>query len=115
MHGNTAKVPSIKGKFRLGKLSIVKTTAGKSRVIAITNYWIQVGLKPLHDGIFSILKRLETDGTFDQMKPVKRLFETKSTEEMFYSYDLSAATDRLPIDVQEQILSILLGSRFASE
>jgi hypothetical protein len=36
------------------------------------------------------------DGTFDQLKPLKRAWRFKS----LYSMDLSSATDRLPMDLQ---------------
>jgi hypothetical protein len=49
------------------------------------------------------------DGTFDQLAPVKR-FESLSGKARF-SYDLSAATDRLPIRLQIQIMEVLFGSK----
>jgi len=55
--------------------------------------------------LFDILSNIPTDGTFDQLKPVQKLMEKGHKE--FYSFDLSAATDRLPIDLQVQILSYL--------
>lgn len=51
------------------------------------------------------------DGTFDQLKPLKAL--TSRGLQKFYSFDLSAATDRLPIDLQVQVLSELVNSEFA--
>jgi len=58
------------------------------------------------------------DGTFDQIKPLKILQEKIIKGELqtsaIYSYDLSAATDRLPIKVQRDILSLLFGSEFAT-
>jgi len=53
------------------------------------------------------------DGTFDQQAPLHRLIE-RSQGRTFHSFDLSAATDRLPIDIQRDILNILkpgLGDR----
>lgn len=98
----------IKGKtFWNGKLSIVYNQAGKSRVVAMTNFWIQIGLFPLHKSIFDLLKRLETDGTFDQHAPLRALWQ--KLPDKYYSYDLSAATDRLPIQLQEQVLSKFIG------
>lgn len=101
--------------LRLGKLSIVYDQAGKARVIAITNYFHQLIMKPIHNSLFEILKKLETDGTFDQEGPLLRLVEADS-DEWFYSFDLSAATDRLPLETQKHILNILspgLGSLWA--
>jgi hypothetical protein len=101
----------------IGKLGVVKDQAGKSRIVGITNYWIQVALKPLHKLILEILERIPMDGTFNQEAPLKRLIEKAPEGCTFHSFDLSAATDRLPIDVQAQILNILfpgLGTRWSS-
>jgi hypothetical protein len=99
------------GKLHLGKLSIVKDVAGKSRVVGITNYWIQVSLKPLHDSILELLKKVPTDGTFGQEEVINRLSQTSKAK--FSSFDLSAATDRLPIEVQRDILSLFIGRGMA--
>jgi hypothetical protein len=57
------------------------------------------------------LKRIEQDGTFDQLKPLKVLADKQLP---FYgSYDLSAATDRLPIDLQVDVLSCIITREFA--
>lgn len=48
-----------------------------------------------------------TDGTFDQLKPIKRLIE--KGHRSFWCYDLSAATDRLPVNVQVELLRYLFG------
>jgi hypothetical protein len=89
----------------------VKDVAGKSRVVGITNYWIQVSLKPLHDSILELLKKVPTDGTFGQEEVINRLSQTSKAK--FSSFDLSAATDRLPLKVQEDILSLFIGRKMA--
>jgi len=97
----------------MGRLGVVYDQAGKARVIGITNYWIQLSLKPLHDSIFRLLKKIDSDGTFDQ---TRKLFELTKIGKKFHCFDLSAATDRLPIDIQRDILNILkpdLGNRWA--
>jgi hypothetical protein len=99
--------------FHLGKLSTVHDVAGKTRVIAITNWWIQIALYPVHKGVFDFLKGLETDGTFNQHAPIWRMMDDVYSDK-FYSFDLSAATDRLPIDLQEQVLSSFLGDKVSS-
>jgi len=93
--------------MKLGKLSVVYDQAGKARIVAITNWWIQLALRPLHDSIFSNLSKIPQDGTFDQDGALDRLMANRAVEHKFYSFDLSAATDRLPIDLQVQILAIL--------
>lgn len=76
-------------------------------------------LSPLHHDLFSLLKTIITDGTFNQTAPLDRLVslskEGKLDGQTFYSFDLSAATDRLPISLQGQVLSILYGEEFAQE
>jgi len=97
----------------MGKLSVVYDQAGKARIVAITNWWIQLALKPLHKSIFGILRGIKQDGTFDQLRPFNELIDLND-DDKFYSFDLSAATDRLPIDLQRDILNCLspnLGSR----
>jgi hypothetical protein len=57
--------------------------------------------------LFDVLKGIPQDGTFDQHKPLKDLCSRNGKKGLYYSFDLSAATDRLPIDIQEDILKIL--------
>jgi hypothetical protein len=87
-------------------LSVVYNVAGKARVIAITNWWIQAAFKPLHDSLFNILKNINEDGTFDQDKPLDILL-SKDLNSKIYSFDLTAATDRLPMEIQRDILNII--------
>lgn len=96
----------------LGKLSEKEEAAGKIRVFAITDIWTQSILLPLHESIFRKLIKLPSDGTFDQLAPLKRLAD--AGHKSLFSYDLSAATDRLPITLQEQILGQLISPEFAS-
>jgi len=98
----------LKEQHPLGRLSVVLDKAGKARVVALCNYFIQISLYPLHQAIFNFLKTLVTDGTFDQEAPLKRLISIES-DEMYHCFDLSAATDRLPVDLQVDILNRLNG------
>jgi hypothetical protein len=53
------------------------------------------------------------DGTFDQLKPIDYLDLLPHGKR--FSFDLSAATDRLPIELQKQILSLCVSTQFASQ
>jgi len=101
-------------KVYLGRLALKEEAAGKVRVFAITDCITQSVNKPLHRSIFSLLKKIPMDGTFDQLAPCRRLvdFYNDGLIEDFYSYDLSAATDRLPIQIQSDILSVIFGDQF---
>jgi hypothetical protein len=81
--------------------------AGKARVIAITNWWIQLVLKPLHDSIFAALSKIDQDGTFNQSRPLDLILENKRLDCELMGFDLSSATDRLPVQLQADILNIL--------
>jgi hypothetical protein len=106
--------------YILGKLAEKEEAAGKIRVFGITDSITQSVMAPLSDYIFKLLKNIPSDGTFNQDGPLKRLiYLTNATKEIvdptFYSFDLSAATDRLPIALQQDVLSTLFGDKFADE
>jgi hypothetical protein len=65
--------------------------------------------------VFSILRGIAQDGTFDQDAPLKLLLGKlkDKTDKTVFSYDLSAATDRFPIDFQVQVLTLLYNEEVA--
>jgi hypothetical protein len=65
----------------------------------------------LHDSISNLLELIPQDGTRDQAKPLRQLLAKGHLA--LYSFDLSAATDRLPIDLQVQVLSHFIGVKAA--
>jgi len=91
--------------FPLGRLSVVYDQAGKARIVAMANWWIQLVLRPLHLKIFKVLESYDTDGTHNQDAPLSRLMDSPNEGHKFSCFDLSAATDRLPIDLQVTILN----------
>jgi hypothetical protein len=95
---------------RLGQLSLKREAAGKVRVFAMVDIWTQSVLKPVHDSISKILRSLPNDGTFDQSGAVERCFAKAKAAGFSFGYDLSAATDRLPISIQR----ILIGELYSS-
>lgn len=100
----------------LGKLAYIEEWGGKARIVAQLDYWTQMALTPLHHTINSFLRPLVQDGTFDQQRVADRVREwTRDTNAELFCFDLTAATDRLPITFQERILTYLLSSKsFAS-
>lgn len=95
----------------LGKLGFIPEPAGKIRVVAMVDSLTQMILRPLHDAVFEILRKIPQDGTFDQEAPAVLL--GKQGVKHFWSYDLSAATDRFPVSLQQGLLSYLIGPRVA--
>jgi hypothetical protein len=94
----------------LGRLGFKQEPAGKVRVFAMVDPWSQWLLRPLHRAIFDMLRQIPFDATFDQLGKVA-WFKTQITDQKIkkvYSFDLTAATDRLPILLQVTILSVFL-------
>jgi hypothetical protein len=64
-------------------------------------------MSPIHELYFAILQKIPQDGTFDQLRP---LGASKNWKDAF-SLDLTAATDRLPLNIQVDLLAAITGSR----
>lgn len=93
------------------KLSIVKDPECKMRVIAIFDYLSQIILDRIGKMLFSILKELPSDRTFTQNPRFSHT--TIDRNHSMWSIDLSSATDRFPVDLQVQVLSLLIGKEKA--
>lgn len=94
-----------KVKWVTGRLATFDEGGGKVRIVAILDAWSQWLLRPLHDGIFDLFAQLETDGTRDQTAPLYSLMEyIRISGATAYSFDMTAATDRMPIWFQAQVL-----------
>lgn len=92
----------------LRRLSVVKDPEGKLRVIAILDYWTQSVLHGIHNHIIHKLDKWfpGTDMTFNQGGFTSKLPDHPTT---FFSFDLSKATDRFPMEFQKEIMSVLIG------
>jgi len=92
----------------LGQLAFKEEAAGKLRVFALVDVWTQSLLKPLHEGLFALLRMIPNDGTFNQDESVRRSIVKANASGCAYSFDLSSATDRLPILYQSELLNRIL-------
>jgi len=90
-----------------GQFAVKEEAAGKLRVFALGDSISQSILSPLHSALFSLLKVLPNDGTFDQDASVKRCQDKATSSGKAFSFDLSAATDRLPGKLSAKILGDL--------
>jgi hypothetical protein len=97
-------------KGRSGRLSLVRDKEAKVRIIAILDYWTQSCLLPLHDSVMSFLKRQKPDCTFNQGSFRAKLARTGP----YYSFDLTAATDRFPAVLQIAILGVMVSPDYAA-
>jgi hypothetical protein len=102
-----SKFSGLKPLPSLGKLGTKVEAAGKIRVFAMVDAWTQWIMSPIHELYFAILQKIPQDGTFDQLRP---LGASKNWKDAF-SLDLTAATDRLPLNIQVDLLAAITGSR----
>lgn len=84
------------------RISYFSDPDGKTRVIALGDYWSQTALKPVHDKVFKILKCIEQDQTFDQAQGLSDLSRQHDTYK--FCYDLSAFTDRFPLKLIRRLM-----------
>lgn len=93
----------VKLKFKpiIRLISKIPDKEGKTRIIAIGDYWSQTSLYFFHKYLFKCLRRIKQDCTFNQGSFREFLSEHEGP---FYSADLSAATDRFPIQVIKLVL-----------
>jgi hypothetical protein len=90
------------------KLTQFPEKAGKTRTIAVIDYYSQRCLHPLHKGLMTLLSNLVSDGTYSH-NSVGKFAAQKTKEKSFIACaDLTAATDRFPAEIQEALLHALL-------
>jgi len=97
--------------LRVGKLAIKLEAAGKVRVFAISDFWTQNLMKPLHDSLFELLRNHSSDATFNQEGKVKEFSERNY--EFIASYDLKSATDLIPVQLYEHVIGFWTTPAFA--
>jgi len=104
-------IPSFFDRFRTltgtripRKIVCIQDKEGKTREVAIGDYYSQAALLPLHNFLFKHLRRIVQDCTFNQTKLFKYLRADSGSS--FHSVDLTAATDRFPISIQRELLDV---------
>jgi hypothetical protein len=97
----------VKGNFNHSKLVFLPDKAGKTRLIAIGDWWSNLALTDIHIAFMQGLRKLRSDYTYRQDKipqAVKRMGSN------LYSSDMTAFTDRFPIEIEEAIVKRCYGS-----
>lgn len=103
---NDNKVTIKDGKFVNGKLGVIKDPELKRRVIAMVDYTTQFTLRPIHDRLLVLLQKFNNDRTFTQ----NPFHNWSSSEDQYYSLDLTSATDRFPVKLQYKLLREIFDS-----
>jgi len=92
------------------KLRFLSESAGKTRVVAIADYWSQMALLPVHDLFIASLRRIDTDCTYRHGHLVSTIKKLTSNGTWLGTIDTTAFTDRFPIGPQSAIVNRVLGS-----
>lgn len=96
---------------RLRRLSSIADKNGKTRIIALFDYWSQTTLRPLHDYIMHLLTFFPDDCTYEQGDKLATYSQIQKGK--YWCFDLKSATDRFPLDYQVMVLKKLIGSERA--
>jgi len=87
--------------------------SGKTRVIAVGDFWTQLTLMPIHNAIIELLSKIKSDATFRQ-DAISDYLRKKTSEGLFLgTADSTAFTDRLDASVQRVIVGRLFNSEIA--
>jgi len=74
-----------------------------------------MALKPFHDKVANILRGIPQDYTFDQDRAAAWIKKMQKEGVSLFSYDLTNATDRFPISVQQMVVWRLTKDRVFSD
>jgi len=88
------------------KLVLLSDIACKTRVIAIADWWSNTALSCLHDAFMKGLDRLKGDVTYRQDEIPKLI---KGLGNRLYSSDMTAFTDRFPIELETEVVKAAYG------
>jgi len=80
----------------ISQFAIKSEAAGKIRLFALMDSVTQSVLAPLHEAMFNLLRLIPNDGTFNQEESIRRSQFKAIQAGKAFSFDLTAATDRLP-------------------
>jgi len=95
-----------KGEWKHSKLVLLSDKACKTRVIAIADWWTNTSLSAIHNAFMGRLKSLPSDVTFRQADIPKLV---KSLGPHLFSSDMTAFTDRFPIELEVHVLNAVFG------
>jgi hypothetical protein len=88
---------------------------GKTRLVAIGDYYSQRVLKPFGNDMLTILKSLGGDATHSQGFKSNQLSVRAKEGKKLWCFDLSKATDRFPREITGLILRKIYGESVGSK
>lgn len=95
------------GPIVVGRIGLIQEPGYKLRAVANPGRIFQRVLEPFGKVLFSQLKMLPWDCTFEQSKADIAISDRLRSGKKVHSVDLSGATDYFPLDIQETVLRLL--------
>jgi len=105
------KYVGVKGDFNHSKLVFLSDKAGKTRIVAIGDWWSNLSLSSIHDAFMAGLKKLRGDCTYRQ-GDIPSLI--KGLGSHLFSSDMTAFTDRFPILIEAALVKLAYGEVIGS-
>jgi hypothetical protein len=95
----------------LGSISVIQEGGAKARVVCSPNAWIQYYCYPYHKYMARVITSIESDEStyggrscmIDQVKGAFTVIRQMEQGKDCYCVDLSSATDRFPLSVQQKV------------
>lgn len=108
---NTVNTYDGRPKFH-SRISIKYEPGGKARPFAICDFFTQSALNSIHRFCMNWLKSQVTDGTAQHSRAAQTVRKWSANPKVpLWSYDLTSATDRFPIFLQEIVVKQMFGNR----
>jgi len=92
----------------VGTIGFIQEKGAKLRSVANPFRLLQCAVRPLGDYLYSLLKELPWDCTYNQADGALFAQSALRERKTIYAYDLSNATDKLPLDIQTNLIRSLL-------
>jgi len=93
-----------------GDVHFLQEPGYKLRSIASPFRIHQIALNPLGKTVYSIVRKLPWDCTFNQDRALPHIQDALARGQTVHSVDLTSATDYFPLEVQSLVLSSIFGS-----
>jgi hypothetical protein len=93
------------------KLSQFSEKSGKTRTIAVVDYYSQRALRPLHDSLMNLLRNIPSDGTYSHNNVGNYVKRATSNKLDIVTSDMTAFTDLFPSIIQQKLLDNLTENR----
>lgn len=115
LYPHLLKVQEVNSEERdpVGRISVVQEPGLKARFLANPRRVYQVALRPFGKQLFSVLRQLPWDCTYDQWSGINWVQQQLNSGTEVHSVDLSDATNNFPLNLQLRVLRWIDGLDFS--